>query len=174
MPGGFMRSPSLFATQNFDAELTTVAAQLDGAGLPDLDAARALLGQIRGELSRLRAEKLALTGERADATQNLIDAGQAFVDGAAARLSAKAEAGDADAAGRLKRACERILATLKGTTPVSDAVANVTETAAGIAADTRAAAQGAGSALPWVLGLVIVGAALYFWTQRAALRAALR
>lgn len=162
-------APSRFTSQPIEGDVYSFPDTLD-----PLDEARQLLGEIRAELTRLRAERLALTGERADATSTLIDAGQAFLDGAAARLLAKGEAGDVEATARLTRAARNILATLRGTTPVSDAVDSVTQTAAGIAADTRKAAEGAGSALPWVLGLVVVGVGLYVWTQRAALRAALR
>jgi hypothetical protein len=145
-----------------------LAAELDAGAGADLDACRATLRDIRAELIRLRAQKLLLTGERADATATLIDAGQTFLDGAAARLLAKAEEGDADAAARLKRAARNILAALRGEDPVADATSNVTQTAAAIAADTRAAAAGAASAAPWVLGAVLVVAIGWVVMQRRA------
>lgn len=164
MASGFLTAPSRFATQNFEPELRAIAAELDGAD--PLAAIVATLDAIRAELFRLRREKLALSGTRAEATGNLIDAGDAFVSGAAARLMAAARAGDTAAAVRLDRASKNILAVLRGDTPVADAAANVAATVEGIAADTRAAAQGGASALPWIVGGIAIVAGVYLWRTR--------
>lgn len=172
MGSGFQTAPSRFQIQRFDDNL--VAAQLDARGLDDIAEARDLLADIREDLGRLRREKLALTGERADATQTLIDAGQAYLDGAAARLMVKAEANDADALRRLLTSARRIRATLRGEHPVDDAINNVTQTAADVAKDARAAAEGFGNALPWIFGVALIGVGVYVYVNRAALGASLK